>query len=242
VTATLEGSELRERAPWVRLTMVAATLVTFAAAWRYTPLSALTSADLISHWAEEFASRPWAPFALLATYTPASIVLFPRPLLTLFAVVAFGPWLGFTYAFGGILLAAFATYGLGAKLDYAKVRRIAGRRLNQLVDVLHRRGFLAMAAVRLVPVAPFAVVNIVAGAVRIRLRHFMGGSAIGILPGTFVATVFGDQLAAGLRDPRSINLWLICGACLVLFAGTWAVRRWLFHTEPHADVRSRHQA
>ena len=63
---------------------------------------------------------------------------------------------------------------------------------------MRRRGVLAMTAVRLVPLAPFAVVNVVAGAIRMRLRHFMLGSALGILPGTLVATVFGDQLDRGL--------------------------------------------
>jgi uncharacterized membrane protein YdjX (TVP38/TMEM64 family) len=68
----------------------------------------------------------------------------------------------------------------------------------------------------------------VAGAIHVRLWHFMLGSAIGILPGTLVATVFGDQLAVALRNPRSINVGLIVAAALVLAAATWAVRRWLF--------------
>ena len=35
------------------------------------------------------------------------LTLFPRALITLFGVIAFGPWLGFAYAMSGILLAAF---------------------------------------------------------------------------------------------------------------------------------------
>ena len=93
---------------------------------------------------------------------------------------------------------------------------------------MRERGLLAMTAVRLVPLAPFSVVNVVAGAIHVRLWHFVVGSAIGILPGTLVATVFGDQLAAGLRDPRSINIWLIAGAVVILGTATWLVRRWLF--------------
>jgi uncharacterized membrane protein YdjX (TVP38/TMEM64 family) len=100
---------------------------------------------------------------------------------------------------------------------------------------MRRRGLLAMTAVRLVPIAPFAVVNMVAGAIRIRLWHFMVGTAIGILPGTLVATLFGDQLFAGLRDPRAIDpmsivALLALGALLT--GATWMVRRWLFANSP----------
>jgi phospholipase D1/2 len=108
------------------------------------------------------------------------------------------------------------------------VRRIAGNRLNRLSHVMRERGLLAMTAVRLVPLAPFGVVNIVAGAIRIRWWHFLLGSALGVLPGTLVATIFGDQLATALRDPHSINLWLIATAAVVLTTATWLVRRWLF--------------
>src|SRR5262249_42996528 len=137
--------------------------------------------------------------------TPASLVMFPRPLLTLLAVAAFGAWHGFAYAFGGILIAGMATYALGLRLDRQGVRRIARGKLNRLSQVMRRRGLLAMIAVRLVPLAPFAVVNMTAGAIRIRPLHFVLGTAIGILPGTLIATVFGDQLFAALRDPRLVD-------------------------------------
>jgi uncharacterized membrane protein YdjX (TVP38/TMEM64 family) len=103
---------------------------------------------------------------------------------------------------------------------------------------MRHRGVIAMTAVRLVPVAPFAVVNVVAGAIRIRPLHFFLGTAIGILPGTLFATVFGDQLITGFRDPRSLNPWLIAALLAiagVLVASTWALRRWMFAaaSDPH---------
>lgn len=214
-----------------RVKLVAGTIVAIAvlaAIWRYTPLAAWADADLIRGWATDFSARSWAPIIVVAVYTPASLVLFPRPLITLFAVVAFGAVLGFVYAFTGILLASLASYALGLRLDRASVRRIAGNRLNRLSHVMRERGLLAMTAVRLVPIAPFGVVNIVAGAIRIRWWHFLLGSALGVLPGTLVATIFGDQLATAMRDPRSINLWLIATAAALLTAATWFVRRWLF--------------
>jgi uncharacterized membrane protein YdjX (TVP38/TMEM64 family) len=196
--------------------------------WRYTPLSAWTDADRAISWAAEFSLMWWAPIALILAYTPACLVLFPRSLITILGVAAFGAWHGFAYAMAGILLACGVTYFAGTRLNRDTVRRLARGKLNRISKVMRRRGVLAMTAVRLVPLAPFAVVNVVAGAIHLRLRDFMLGSALGILPGTLVATVFGDQLVTGLRDPRSLNLWLVGALVLALVGGTRLVKRWLF--------------
>jgi phospholipase D1/2 len=223
---------------WASVLGMVLAVGALAALWRYTPLAAWTDASMVAEWAEVFSAARWAPLLVLLAYTPASLVLFPRPIITLFAVISFGIWAGFLLAFIGILIAAAASYYLGRKLNRGLVRRIAGTRLNRLSQVMRRRGLLAMTAIRLVPIAPFAVVNIVAGAIRVPLRHFMIGSALGILPGTLVATVFGDQLASGLRNPASINVWLIVTAAAVLAVATWGVKRWLFVSRPEIHVAS----
>jgi uncharacterized membrane protein YdjX (TVP38/TMEM64 family) len=55
----------------------------------------------------------------------------------------------------------------------------------------------------------------------------MLGTAIGILPGTVAATIFGGQLEAALANPHAINYWLIAAAVALLIGATWAVRRWI---------------
>jgi phospholipase D1/2 len=219
------------RPAWQTLLLTALGLLALAGLWRYTPLAQWADVHTVTNWANEFARRSWAPFVVLLAYTPASIVLFPRPLITLFAVIAFGAVFGFAFAFSGILLAALVTYAIGRRLDRFWVRRIAGRRINRLTELMRKRGLLAVTAVRFVPIAPFAVVNVVAGAFRIRLRDFMGGSAIGILPGTLVATVFGDQLVTELRAPGSGNLVLIAVVLLFGALATWALRRWILKSQ-----------
>jgi uncharacterized membrane protein YdjX (TVP38/TMEM64 family) len=215
---------------WGKALAVAAVCVGLAAAWRYTPLASLLSPERIVAWAEDFAGHAWAPFAVMAAYTPASFTMFPRPLITLFAVVAFGPWLGVCYAMAGIVVAAVSNYLVGLMMNRSTVRRMAGERLNRVSEVLRSKGLLAMTAVRLVPVAPFAVVGLVAGAIRIRLAHFVGGTVLGMLPGAVVTTIFGDQLQAALIDPSRINYWLIALVAAVFAVGIYAVRRWLWKT------------
>jgi phospholipase D1/2 len=220
------GPEARSGFAWGKALAFAAVILGLLLMWRYTPLAALVSAERIIGWAEDFAGRPWAPFAVLAAYTPASFVMFPRPLITLAAVVAFGPWLGVGYALAGILLAAAANYWVGRMMDRGTVRRIAGDRVNRISEVLRRRGLVAMTAVRLVPIAPFPVVGLVAGAIRVKFIHFMLGTLFGMMPGAVVTTVFGDQLQSALRDPDRINYWAIAGVVVVFAVGIWLVRRW----------------
>jgi phosphatidylserine/phosphatidylglycerophosphate/cardiolipin synthase-like enzyme/uncharacterized membrane protein YdjX (TVP38/TMEM64 family) len=216
------------RPVWMTPVMLIALACALTAMWRYTPLATWVDAEHAVAWATEFSNLWWAPLFVILAYTPACIVLFPRAFLTLLAVAAFGPWHGFAYAMCGILLACAVTYYVGTRLNRHTVRRLARGRLTRMSQVMRHRGIVAMTAVRLVPLAPFAVVNAVAGAIHLRFRDFLIGSALGILPGTLVATVFGDQLVSGLKDPGSINLWLVGALVLALIVGTRLVRRWLF--------------
>ncbi len=188
-------------------------------------------------WAREAGKAWWVPIVTVLAFTPASYVMFPRPLITLFAVIAYGPIWGFVIAMSGIQVAAWTSYVAGERLDPGTVRRMAGAKLDKILQVLRRRGLIAMTALRLVPLAPFAVEGVVAGAIRMRMWEFLLGTAIGILPGTLTSTVFGDQLSAWLDDPSRINYWAIAFVLFLLGGVTWLVRRWLLSS---AADSSRH--
>jgi len=192
--------------------------------WHYGPAAALNVR--IAQLAGAPVDNPWVPLLVVAAYTPASIVLFPRPLITLFSVLALGPLVGFECSFTGAMISAAVTFLGGRRLDRALVRRLAGRRLSRVSRFLYHRGTLAMAAVRLVPLAPFAVVNVVAGAMGVRARCFLAGTALGLLPGTLVATLFGDELTRWLHDPHSIDIGLCAAALAALLTSGWSVRHW----------------
>jgi len=221
--------------------LAVAAIACLAGLWKYTPLSELLEPQRITAWAKDAGDAWWSPLLVIAAYTPASVLMFPRPVITLFAVVAFGPWLGFAYAMTGIELAAWTSYVAGQRFSRNTVRRVSGPRMNRVINVLRNRGLLAVTALRSVPLAPFAVEGIVAGALRIKLWHFMLGTALGILPGTLAATIFGGQLEAALENPHSINYWLIGGAIALLAGATWFVRRWLVvSTATPADIGKAH--
>jgi uncharacterized membrane protein YdjX (TVP38/TMEM64 family) len=111
------------------------------------------------------------------------------------------------------------------------VRRLAGAKLDRMIEVLKKHGLLALTLLRLVPLAPFAVESIVAGAIRMKLWHVVVGTAIGLLPGTLTTTVFGDAIETAVTGAGAVNWWLVGGAAVLLAAGAWAVKRWFTRME-----------
>jgi phospholipase D1/2 len=234
---TSDSPILKGSPAWGTLALFAAAVVLLAALWRFTPLSALVTPERALAWADEFGSRPWAPIVVMLAYTPACFVMFPRPLITLTAVIAFGPWLGFGYALAGIVFSAVVTYYVGRRMRRDTVRRLAGPKLDAMVEVLKRHGLLAMTLLRLVPLAPFFVEGVVAGAVHLKLWHLALGTAIGLIPGTLATTVFGDQLQSAFSG-GSFNWWLVGAAVAVLGIGSLAVKRWFSRMAGRVPARS----
>ena len=86
---------------------------------------------------------------------------------------------------------------------------------------------LAVIALRIVPVAPFAIIGLVAGAVRIKASDYTLGSLIGFMPGTIATVILGDQLNTAAQNPADINYSLIVGAA-ALIVGIFVVRYFVF--------------
>jgi phospholipase D1/2 len=228
------SNEAKGRPAWGRLVMFAALVAALAALWRFTPLAQVVGADQVVGWAKDFGATWWAPIVVMLAYTPACFVMFPRPLITLASVIAFGSVLGFAYSMSGIVAAAVVTYISGRRMRRDTVRRLAGPKIERMVDVLRRHGLLAMSLLRLVPIAPFFVVGMVAGAVRLKLWHLAAGTAIGMLPGTLAATIFGDQLENALAG-GNINWWLVGGCAALLGTGAYLVKRWFAKMAQRVD-------
>ena len=78
---------------------------------------------------------------------------------------------------------------------------------------------------RLLPVAPFSVVNVVAGASHIRWSDFLLGTVIGLAPGITTLTFFVDRAIAAIREPGAGTFaWLAVAICIVV-ALAWVLRR-----------------
>ncbi|OPH12145.1 hypothetical protein FE89_29785 [Azospirillum brasilense] len=82
-----------------------------------------------------------------------------------------------------------------------------------------------MAALRVVPVAPFTVVNLVAGASRIRFADYLFGTILGMAPGILVFNLLGHQLERVLTEPTPTDMVLLGLAAVTALGLGWAGNR-----------------
>ena len=161
----------------------------------------------------------------MAAFCLATLLFVPITFVIAATGALFGPLLGLLYALVGALLGRDCPSPSDAGSGASGCARHASRRLNAINKRLERHGLLAMTVLRLLPIAPFTVVNLVAGASEIRARDYMLGSLFGMAPGIVLMTVFEDRLGAWLRDPDVGNLTVVVGVAVALLL-TWALRRW----------------
>lgn len=212
------------------LTLVLAVALT--AAWRWTPLGEWLDLETFKQWGEAIRASPLTPLLVISAFLLGGLVLVPVTFLILATALTFGPVNAFFYSLAGCLLSAVSTYGIGRFLGRDVVRRLAGGRLNRISRWLGRRGLLAVAAIRLLPIAPFTVVNMVAGASHIRLRDYFFGTLIGMGPGILAITVFEKSLEQAVTEPQLENFLILGGALAGLAGLFWMFRRWLGRKKP----------
>lgn len=216
------------------LTML--VMLALAAAWHFTGLSEWADAEMLSNSIARLSHSPATPLIIMAVFVVAGVLLVPLTVLVIATVVAFGPLFGFGYAFLGALASGVAGYAAGAGLGRRGVRRLAGKRINAVSRRLAKRGLLTVMVVRIVPVAPFTVINLVAGASHIGLRDFIWGTLLGMAPGMLAIALLADRAAASLRDPHWANLLtLILVAVGILLAGYLLSRQLLGRARGGSD-------
>ncbi|MBK1723895.1 VTT domain-containing protein [Thiocystis violacea] len=201
--------------------------VALAAAWRWTALGDWLDPDAIAAALKGLDDTLWGPPVAVAGFVAAALVAVPVTLLILVAAIIYGPVPGALIALAGSILSALSGYGIGSYLGRPAVERMTGGGLERLSKRLARHGVLTVLTVRIVPVAPFAVINLFAGASHVRLRDFMIGTAIGMTPAILAMSIFAEGLMSLIRqaDLRAVALVLV--GALAVAGLAWYGRRML---------------
>jgi len=191
------------------LAALAVVVAGLALAWQYTPLAEALSLERARAWLETLRGDGIGPLLLMVAYVAAGLMAAPITLVNTATVIVFGPWLGFAYAMAGSLLSAAGCFWLGRLVGARSIRRLSSGVVHRVASAIGNRGFLSVLAVRMVPVAPFTVINLVAGALPVRFVDFVLGTLAGMLPGTALLAMFGDRVEKVLTDPSAENLVML---------------------------------
>lgn len=218
------------RWPWGRLALLLLYLAVLGLvwmAWRDPAWRVLLSPVMLAEFGRQVLAWPLGPVWVLLAYVVAVALAMPVLALITLGVLIFGPWPGVAYALAGMVAGATVTYGLGRLTGAQVLDRLLKGRLQLMSTHLHRRGLWAIVLLRALPVAPFIVVNLGAGALRVRLRDYVLGTFLGLLPGTVLISLFMRQVQQAVRTATP-GAWLALAGGVLLVAGAlWWLNRQL---------------
>jgi len=188
-----------------------------ALAWRYTALSELVTADNVRAVLKSVRGEPWAIVVVVLVFVLAGAIVFPLNLLILTTAAVFGPWLGILYGGAGAVSSGLVMYFIGGRLGREALYRMLGERWRHGLEGVRKRGLLAVVTFRLLPIAPFTLVNLAAGASGIRFIDFLVGTLIGMLPGLVLLSVMGDHIIRILAEPSAgdVAILVLCVVGLI---------------------------
>lgn len=152
-----------------------ATLMFFLAA----PAFGINGHVLARTWISR-ANGPWGLAIVIGAFAVLAFIGVPQVALIAAAVAILGPERGAGYAWIATMISAMIGYLIGRAVGATESLDDAG--LQRFIRWIEKNGFWASLAVRLVPLAPFPLVNIAAGAARIGAVDFVAGTGLGIIP------------------------------------------------------------
>ncbi|MFC6010579.1 TVP38/TMEM64 family protein [Nocardia lasii] len=162
----------------------------------------------IRDWAGD--AGPLLPLLFFLFYAVVAIAPVPRTVLTVTSGILFGPILGSVLALTATAVSATAALlGVRAVGRDRVAKHLTHPAVRAVDERLARRGWLAVAALRMIPVAPFSIVNYCCGLSSVRVWPYLVATLAGSAPGTIATVVLAGSLA-GDSHPVAITVSAIC--------------------------------
>ncbi|HUT55302.1 MAG TPA: VTT domain-containing protein [bacterium] len=204
------------RATMERAAVALAVIAGLAFLWVFTLLWDLARPDLMIDYARAALSSRWQPLIAVGAFIVGGFMMLPLSVLVALSSVIFGPLKGFIYALAGAMASSALTFYAGRFVGRNMVRLIAGSRLNHISRRIAGHSIITVATASLLPLATFPVINLVAGASRVRFKYFIVGTLAGIMPVLAAFSVLGRAAETAIRRPTPLNLSVLA-ALVILF-------------------------
>lgn len=181
----------------------------------------------VERWLGLASDGPWALPAAVAAFALLAFLGVPQFVLIAAAVVAFGAWTGFVYSWIGTMVSSLVGFYLGRLAGKRTLSTLSGESMQRFMHLVGKNGFLASLIVRLVPSAPFIVVNMAAGVTPMSVWQFAAGTALGIIPKIVLTAFAGNSIVQVLKGEGGGHLFWLAGIGLLWIVIGWYARKWL---------------
>lgn len=183
--------------------------------------------DKRQHLAElaiRFHALPWSEVVFVSVYAIAIAVLLPASVVTTLGGAVFGSWEGAVLAWLGALVGTCLTHVLARRVMRGPIQRVFGE--HKLLRRLRERGDLtALFRLRILPIAPFATLDYVAGIAGVSLPRLLIVTMVGVIPSVVAYSYVGAAIIQGMlpgaHDSSHRALWIAGGvtAAMLLISG-----------------------
>jgi phospholipase D1/2 len=160
----------------------------------------------------------------IAGFLAAGVVLVPLELLAIAAGVMCGATRGAGVALAGSFLAAVAGYWIGRAMGPARLGAWLSRQSYRSIRQLGSRSVAGVVALHLAAVASAGAIHLLSGAGRVPFLTYLGGAAIGLVPGVIALSGLGGLLRRTLLDPTIANASITIGTAAALLLLAAALR------------------
>lgn len=139
-----------------------------------------------------------ASFIYILLFSILPIFFFPVPILAIAAGISFGLFEGVLYTMIGAMINSSIMFVMAKKFAKDKVvelfkTKISEKWYNKMIAIEKNNGFLIIFLLRLLPIAPYNVINYLSGLTEISFLRYSLATFLGIIPGTFVFLNVGDK-------------------------------------------------
>jgi len=158
-----------------------------------------------------------AVFLFVCVYVVQTALSLPgATILTLSGGLLFGSGWGMIYANIAATSGATVAFLVARYLLRDWVEGRFGDRLEVIQQGFSNNAFNYLLTLRLVPLFPFFLVNMVSGLTRVRLRTYIFATALGIVPGSFIYANAGQQLGmidslSEIASPKVLGAFVLLG-------------------------------
>jgi uncharacterized membrane protein YdjX (TVP38/TMEM64 family) len=188
----------------IKASMLAVFIIVAIYLVRFSPVKGYLTVEALGGFLD--AAGFWAPVAFVLFYAAGICLFLPGTLLTGIVAVIFGPYWGFLYVWTGAVIGANIAFWIGRTLGRDFAASLIGDRLKKYDDFIERQGFAATLYMRLLYV-PFTAMNFGMGLTRVRFWDYFFGTGLGIIPGTFIFTLFAGTLKVTIKEAMDSGNW-----------------------------------